>query len=346
MSAPSRGNRKLDHIDLALKTRRQGTVDPGWDGVRLSSVALPLLDPGEVDLAVDFLGHQLLAPVMIAGMTGGHAATEPVNANLAIAAQECGIAMGVGSQRAALADASVVRSFKVVRDHAPDVLVLGNIGIAQLAAGTMNQANIARLIEMVEANAVAVHINLLQELVQPEGDNAVTVALPALERFIHDCPLPVVVKETGCGLDRKTAERLGNIGAAALDVGGAGGTNFVQIEGARAEQAGDRHKARLAGTFARWGVPTVTSLKQLQGIGVPVIATGGIRNGLDVAKALALGGDLVGIGRQMLAAAMQGPQETITELKTIIEELTIAMVLSESADIQSLRNAKLTGEEK
>lgn len=322
-----------------MEGRDSVSVDPGWDSIRLQPVALPVLDAGAIDLGVEFLGHDLKAPIMIAGMTGGHADTEIINANLAIAANECGVGMGVGSQRAALQDVSLVSSYSVVRRNAPKAFICGNIGISQLVETPMEQADISRLIDMVEANALAVHINVLQELAQPEGGITLSNALSALEGFISRCPVPVIVKETGCGLDEKTARRLKEVDASALDVGGAGGTSFVKIEGVRAERLGDARKARIAKTFAGWGLPTMTSLQQVKNVGLPVIATGGIRNGLDVAKALAVGADMVGIGRQMLAAALKGPDETVEELRTIIEELIIAMVLTESSDIAALQNA-------
>lgn len=341
MTTPSNRSRKLDHIKLAMESRDTTLVNPGWEGIRLLPVALPMLDVGDVDLAVEFLGHSLKAPIMIAGMTGGHADTQSINANLAIAANECGVAMGVGSQRAALQDASQVSSYSVVRRHAPKTFICGNIGISQLTGEPISQASISNLIDMVEADAMAVHINVLQELAQPEGGITLSNALSELADFIDRCPVPVIVKETGCGLDQKTALRLEEIGAAALDIGGAGGTSFVQIEGVRAEQMGDSRKARLAKTFARWGLPAVTSLLQVKDVGVPMIATGGIRSGLDVAKALVLGADMVGVGRQMLEAALEGPDEAVEELRMIVEELTIAMVLTESANIAALNDVEV-----
>ncbi len=337
MTAPSIRSRKLDHIHLAMQDRENDLVDPGWNGVRLSPVALPTLDPGDVNTTSEFLRHRLKAPIMIAGMTGGHKDIQVVNANLAIAANECGVAMGVGSQRAALQDASLASSYSVVRRHAPKAFICGNIGISQLADHSMQAERIVQLIDMVEADAVAVHINVLQELTQPEGHIALARALPALQEFIALCPVPVIVKETGCGLDKTTAQRLKEAGAAALDIGGAGGANFVQIEGARAAQLGQSRKVRLSETFAKWGLSAVDSLFEVRDIGLPVIATGGIRNGLDVAKALVLGAQLVGIGRQMLGAALKGPDQAIEELSTIIEELTITMVLTECQNIASLR---------
>lgn len=338
MTVPPSNSRKLDHIKLAMAGREAGLLTPGWDDVQLMPVALPQIDAGDVDLTTRFLGHVLKAPIMIAGMTGGHKDTEVINTNLAIAAEECSVAIGVGSQRAALADKTLETTYATVRRHAPSAFVCGNIGISQLVEGAISADDIARLIDMVEANAMAVHINVLQELVQPEGSIKLSQTLPALADFVGRCPVPVIVKETGCGLDAKTAGRLKEVGVAALDVGGAGGTSFVQIEGVRAQQAGDKAKARLAETFRNWGLPTTTSLAQVKEIGLPVIATGGIASGLDVAKALALGAHVTGVGRQMLGAALKGPDDAVLELKSLIAELTIAMVLTESIDVMTLRN--------
>jgi len=207
MSTPTIRSRKLDHINLAMKNRDNRIVDPGWRTVRLNPVALPGLDLGDVNLASEFLGFPLAAPIIIAGMTGGHEDTETINANLAIAAAECGIAMGIGSQRAALSDASLVQSYAVVRRHAPSAFVCGNIGISQLVDSPLETSDIFRLIDMVQANAMAVHVNVLQELVQPEGKITLSQAIPAIEDFIARCPVPVIVKETGCGMDGKTARR-------------------------------------------------------------------------------------------------------------------------------------------
>ncbi|MEX0345360.1 MAG: type 2 isopentenyl-diphosphate Delta-isomerase [Rhizobiaceae bacterium] len=329
MSDRSANERKLDHIRLALLQKDDPPVAAGWDKVRLRPVALPQTDVDDIQLETEFLGFQLNAPIMIAGMTGGHPGTEKVNRNLAIAAAECGVAIGLGSQRVALADPGLCQTFAVARDHAPKAFLCGNIGISQIANRLIGAREIKSLIDMIAANAMAVHVNVLQEIIQPEGSIDLKNALPALADFVERCPVPVIVKETGCGIDQATARRLSAMGVSALDVGGAGGTSFVTIEGARAEEMGEVGKSRLADTFSQWGLSTVEAVRQLGNFDLPVVATGGIRNGLHAAKAIGLGADLAGIGSQMLKAAVAGPDETTRELRTIIEELKIAMVLTE-----------------
>ncbi len=338
MRGESANERKLDHIRLALLQKDNPPVAAGWDDIGLDPVALPQIDIADIRLETGFLGHRLAAPIMIAGMTGGHAETEQVNRNLAIAACECGVALGLGSQRAALSDAGLVSTFAVARENAPDAFICGNIGISQIANGRVGSVETSRLVDMIDADAMAVHINVLQEIIQPEGSIELGNAYPALAKFVEHCPVPVIVKETGCGIDKMTAKRLSEIGVSALDVGGAGGTSFVTIEGARAEELGEAGKSRFAGTFRQWGLSTVESVHRLRDINVPAIATGGIRNGLHAAKAIALGAELAGIGSQMLKAALDGPDEAILELSTIIEELKIAMVLTECRTAPELRD--------
>ncbi len=334
------GNRKLDHIDLALNDSGVRRPDAGWDGVRLVPAALPGIDIGDVDLSLDFLGYSLAAPFFIAGMTGGHADVEVVNARLAEAAETCGVALGVGSQRAALGDPELIQSYAVTRQKAPNAFICGNIGISQIVDPTCGADTLKRLIDMVEANALAIHINVLQELIQPEGEIELSLAWASLEETVKASAVPVIVKETGCGVDGVTAKRLAEIGVAAVDTGGAGGTSFVRIEGVRAGRAGEEKGARLADTFAEWGLSTVQSVLEVRDAGIPVIATGGITNGLHAAKALALGAAMAGVGRVMLAAAMVGTDETVAELDALIEELRITLLLSDCRDLTAFHERK------
>ncbi len=261
-------------------------------------------------------GVELSAPLVISAMTGGHGAAAVVNGRLAHAAQELGIALGVGSQRAALRDPRLRPTYAVVRKNAPDALVIGNLGICQLIAQgeepAFGAAEIDAAVEMVGAQLLAIHLNVVEELIQPEGDRVTTGLFAALEKVIEACPVPVMVKETGAGIDGDTARAVVAAGAAVLDVGGAGGTSFARVEGIRAESRGDARGARLGTTFADWGIPTAASIVECRGLGVPLVATGGIRTGLDAAKALALGADLVAIGRPALVAARQGRRRPAT----------------------------------
>jgi len=316
--------------------------DPGWSDVTLVPVTLPDTSLDGVDLATTFLGFDLRAPIVIAGMTGGHPDVEKINAALATAAQTHGVAMGVGSQRAALIDPELVPSYAIVRHNAPDAFICGNIGISQVLDGVTGAGAdaLTRMIDMIEANAMAVHINVLQELVQPEGDIRLGDAFRALENLVGRSPVPVIVKETGCGFDRGTATRLVETGIAAIDVGGMGGTSFTLIEGMRAGAAQDRRGARLAQTFSTWGISTACSVLEVRETGLPIIATGGISDGLQAAKALSLGAHLVGIGRKMLSAAVAGPEAAVEELGLIIEEIGISLGLSDCRNLDEFAARK------
>jgi isopentenyl-diphosphate Delta-isomerase len=323
--------RKRDHLDRALAPSSQSARPAGWDDVDLVPAALPGVSPHEVDLWIDLLGHRLAAPVVLAGMTGGHPDATELNAVLGAAAQRLGLAVGVGSQRAALIEPELAGTFAAVRRRAPDALVLANVGACQLIdqgpVAPLGAEGIGALVAMVGADALAVHLNVVQELVQTEGDRHFSALGPAIAAVVAACPVPVIVKETGAGLDRASAAMLVRSGVAALDVGGLGGTSFARVEAGRAAATGDGRGVRLGRTFADWGIPSAASVLEVRGAGVPVIATGGVRSGLDAARALALGASAVGLGRPALVAALAGEDALVAELEMIIEELRVALVL-------------------
>jgi isopentenyl-diphosphate delta-isomerase len=323
--------RKRHHVELALAPASQSGRDPGWDDVGLVPVALPEVSPAQVDLTTELVGRALRAPFVLAGMTGGHPDGAELNAVLGAAAERLGLAVGVGSQRAALVAPGLARTFAAVRDRAPDAVVLANVGACQLVGqgddGALSPADIDRVVAMVGADALAVHLNVVQELVQTEGDRRFDGLADAIAALVERCPVPVVVKETGAGIDRESAARLVAAGVAAIDVGGAGGTAFARIEGARSAAAGDARGERLGRTFADWGIPTAASVLEVRGAGRPVIATGGVRSGLDAARALALGATAVGLGRPAVVAAARGEAALVEELELFIEELRTALVL-------------------
>lgn len=323
--------RKREHLDLALEDAAQSGVPPGWDDVALVPAALAGVSPADIDLSAELMGHRLGAPVVVAGMTGGHPAAGPVNAALGAAAEQLGLAVGVGSQRAALVAPELAASFAAVRERAPDVLVIANVGACQLVdqgdTPALTPAEVERAVGMVGAGALAVHLNVVQELVQTEGDRRFDGLEAAIARLVEASPVPVLVKETGAGIDRDSAARLAGAGVAAIDVGGVGGTGFARVEGARAAGAGDRRGARLGRTFADWGIPTAASVLEVRGAGVAVVATGGVRTGLDAARALALGARAVGVGRPAVTAARRGEGAVVEELGLLVEELRTALVL-------------------
>lgn len=334
--------RKLQHLQIATSQQSQVAAGASWDDVHLVPLAVPELDAADVDLSTRFLGARLGAPLMIAGMTGGHEAAGQVNARLGEAAERLGLAVGVGSQRAALVDPSLAPTFAAVRERAPSVFVLANLGAAQLVAQDgrppLGPPEIRTAVEMVGAQALAVHLNVLQELVQTEGDRTTAGFLDAIRGAAEASPVPVIAKEVGAGLSREAAVALAGAGVAALDVGGAGGTSFAMVESVRAERAGDRRGARLGRTFAAWGLATPVSILESRAAGLPLVATGGVRSGLDAAKALALGADLVGIGKPAASAALRGLDALIEELELFLEELRLALVLCGARTPAALRD--------
>jgi isopentenyl-diphosphate Delta-isomerase len=333
--------RKADHLRLSAAGDVDALVGPGWDDVRLVHEALPELDQSAIDLSVRFLGAPLRAPLMIAGMTGGHETARDVNAVLARAAERHGLAMGVGSQRAALGRADLAYTYTVVREQAPSAFLIGNIGAPQLVAQgstpPLELDDVARAVRMIRANALAVHLNFLQESVQPEGDRQALGCASAIRAVVGHVEVPVIAKETGAGLSRVTALVLQGLGVAAVDVGGVGGTSFAALEGLRAEAQGARGAHKLGQVFRDWGIPTPVSVIGVQASGLPVIATGGIRTGLDAAKALALGATLVGVARPLLQAALQGDQAVDAWIAQFLSELRTTLFLTGSANLASLR---------
>jgi isopentenyl-diphosphate delta-isomerase len=334
-------SRKADHLRLSASGDVDALVGPGWDDVRLLHEALPAVDLCDVDLAAEFLGHRLRAPLLIAGMTGGHATARDVNAVLARAAERHGLAMGVGSQRAALRRPELAYTYTVVREQAPTALLIGNLGVAQLIAqdGTpplgLDEVHLA--LEMIRADALAIHLNFLQESVQPEGERRARGAAEAIRRVVEAIDAPVIAKETGAGISRSTALRLRDLGVAGLDVGGVGGTSFAAVEGLRAIAQGSTGGQRLGEVFRDWGIPTPVSVVGVQPAGLPVIATGGIRSGLDAAKALALGATLVGVARPLLQAALDGDAAVDAWVEQFLDELKTVLFLTGSSDIAALR---------
>ncbi len=333
--------RKADHLRLSAGGDVDALAGAGWDDIHLVHEALPELDHQQIDLAAEFLGAKLRVPLVIAGMTGGHRTAHEVNAALARAAERHGLAMGVGSQRAALRRADLAYTYTVVREQAPTAFVIGNIGAPQLLAQGETPAlgihEVQRAIEMVRADALAIHLNFLQESVQPEGERFANGATGAIREVVQNVPVPVIAKETGAGIARSTALRLRQLGAQALDVGGVGGTSFAAVEGLRAEAAGASGAQRLGEVLRDWGIPTPVSVVGARAAGLPLIATGGIRTGLDAAKALALGATLVGVARPLLQAALEGDAAVDAWISQFLDELRTVMFLTGSPNLDAMR---------
>ena len=330
-------SRKLDHLRICLE-RNIERGDPGFGDVRLVHNALPECDLEFIDTETEFLGHTFAAPLFIAAMTGGHPETKEVNRRLARAAEFAGIGIGVGSQRAALEKPDLADTFSVVREEAPRAFIAANIGAVQIRDYGLDWAD--RAVEMIDADAIAVHLNFLQEALQPEGDYDARGCLPAIEELCRESRVPVIVKETGSGISAATARVCWAAGASAIDIGGWGGTNWAAVEGLRRAKTNSLQgegRTPLSLLFEDWGIPTVVSLCEVAGTGGPVIATGGIRSGLDMARAICLGADLCGVALPLLAPAMQGEDDVSAIIAAYVEELRIAMFLSGARNLKALK---------
>ena len=326
-------DRKLEHIQLALEARNQH-ASRFYDRYDFVHEALPDVDLAAVDVSVEFLGKPLAAPLLVSCMTGGTDSASTINRNLAVAAERAGIALGVGSQRKALEDSATAATFEV-RDLAPTIPLLGNLGAVQLNYG-FGLEECRRAVEMISADALALHLNPLQEAIQPEGQCDFTGLLPKIGRLVAELGVPVVVKEIGCGISGATGRRLFDVGVRIVDSAGLGGTSWARIEAARASDL------ELGELFADWGVPSPDSIRQLAAIeGFTVIGSGGVRSGLDVAKALCFGADLVGLAQPFLAAAMESADKVYERIQRVVQELRIAMFCTGCRNLAELRQAQL-----
>jgi isopentenyl-diphosphate delta-isomerase len=333
--------RKADHLDLcatdAVAFKQQTTL---LEGVRLVHQSLPDLHVDEIDLSVSLLGKKLRAPIVIAAMTGGHERAAEVNHTLAAIANERGYGFGLGSQRAMQKRPDTAWTFQV-REHAPDVLLLGNVGVVQ--AREMDPETIAAMIHEVGADALCVHLNPAMELVQPGGDRDFTGGTETIARLVKALPVPVVGKETGNGISIETARKLFAAGVRTCDTSGAGGTSWVGVETLRA--TGDQKT--LGELLWDWGVPTAASVHNVVTAGMAAIATGGMRDGYDAARAIALGASAAGFARHVFMAFTQGGRAGAEAFLTRVEnELRAVMLLVGAKDVAALQKAPrfVTGE--
>ncbi len=344
--------RKIEHVAVALRHDLAAPQPASWADIQLIHRALPEVDRDEVDTTVSWLGKPLGAPIFISSLTGGHADVTQINVRLARAAERFGLAMGVGSQRAALRDSTLAETYSVLRDLAPHAFRIANIGAPQLIAQphktpyTVEDARAA--IAMVGADALAVHLNYLQEAAQPEGDPRARGVLAALTRLTaalaegglsaagRQPGVPVIAKETGAGISAGQALALRAAGVSAIDVGGAGGSSMAAMEAVRAQERGDTRTQRVGELFRDWGIATPISVVEAGRAGLPLIATGGIRSGLDAARALALGATLVGVGFPLLRAASESDEAVTSFLEDFLLELRVAMHLTGAATVADL----------
>jgi isopentenyl-diphosphate delta-isomerase len=336
---PMTVGRKADHIRINLEQDVQfPNVTNGFEQYTFVHQAVPELDLAEIDTRIHFLSKELRAPVLISSMTGGTEEAYTINRNLAQAAQEAGIAMGLGSQRAAIEHPDLAGTF-YVRDVAPDILLFANIGAVQLNYG-YGVDHCRRAVEMAGADALILHLNVLQEAVQPEGDTNFGGLLAKIEQVCRALEVPVIAKEVGWGLSEHAARQLVDAGVQALDVAGSGGTSWSQVEYHRAKT---EFHANVAASFADWGIPTAFSLIYARRAAptVPVVASGGIRNGIEVAKAVALGADLVGLAGPFLKAAVDSVEAVLAFFRLLERQLRVSMLCAGAGSIPALKQTPL-----
>jgi isopentenyl-diphosphate delta-isomerase len=331
--------RKSDHIRINLQEDVDFKhVSTGFERYRFIHCALPGFNLADVDTSTTLLGKRLAAPLLISSMTGGTPEASTINQQLAEAAQAAGVGMGLGSQRAAIEDPLLADTYRV-RHVAPDILLLANLGAIQLNYG-YGPDECRRAVEIVEADGLILHLNPLQEALQPDGDTHFAGLLSKIEAVCQALEVPVVVKEVGWGLSEQVARQLADAGVAALDVAGAGGSSWSQVEMHRATT---EHERQVAAAFADWGIPTAESLLMAHrgAPGLPIIASGGIRDGIHMAKAIALGAAACGVAGPFLRAASESTVAVTELIAMLVTQLRVAMFAAGAADIPALQRAPI-----
>lgn len=338
--------RKADHIEICLEENVQARkTTTGFEDLSLVHKALPEIERKKIDLSTTVFGYKFSAPIFVGAMTGGTPKALKINAAIAEAVEELNLGIGVGSQRAAIDNPKLERSFTVVREKAPTAFIVANIGGPQLV-GKYSVKEARKAVEMIEANALAIHLNALQEAVQPEGETKFSGLLKKIGEVAQALEVPVIVKETGAGIAAEEAKMLEEAGVAGIDVAGVGGTSWAAVEYYRAKRRKDSFHQRLGETFWDWGIPTAVSLVEtVQSVSLPVIASGGIRRGIDVTKALALGASLTSVAYPILQPATKGPEEVKKILQFLIGEARNAMFLVGANSVKKLEKVSvvLTG---
>lgn len=331
-------SRKKDHIDICLNKDVQfDKFSAGFEKYHFIHQALPEINFNEINLETEILGKKVSAPIFVSSMTGGLEQGKTINTNLAKACQKLNIPMGMGSQRIIIEKPQAVFSF-MIRDVAPDILLFGNVGAVQLNYG-FDEKELNYLVESIGANALFLHLNPLQEAIQPEGDTNFTNLIEKITNISDVFKYPIFIKETGCGISEDLAEKLSKTNISGIDVSGGGGTSWALIEGFRAKNP---MQARLGEVFRNWGIPTAESLIHVKNkaSNKTIFASGGIRSGIDIAKAIVLGADAVGIAQPLLASAIESNEAVELKLMEYIEELKITMFCLGVKSINELKNSK------
>src|ERR687888_802258 len=338
--------RKKEGIDIPLKKNVQAkTTSTYLEYVRLVHNALPELDYDDIDTSTTFLRKKFSAPIIIDSMTGGTDEATVINSRLGELAEKYGLGMGVGSQRAGLKSEELAATYSIARKNAPNAFLIANIGGAQLAKGfTIDEAK--RIVKMIRANALVVHLNPLQELVQPEGEPRYKGVLAKISELVKTIDVPVIVKEVGAGISKEVAIKLEMADVSAINIAGAGGTSWAGVEKLRAETAKDVIKVHLGEMFWDWGIPTAASLIEVKkAVKLPIIASGGLRNGLEIAKCIAVGADICAMAFPFLRKASESEENLLKFADIVLAELKSTMFLIGAENISALKSSRyiLTG---
>lgn len=322
-------DRKLAHLEICKNEEVEHHKTTGFEDIELVHTTLPEVNFEEIDTSIDFLGKTLDSPLIISAITGGHPASKQINKNLAIATENTQIAMGVGSQRAGIVDEKLKDTFTVVRDYAQTATIIGNIGAPQVEYAP-------DAIEMLDCDSLAIHLNPLQEIIQPEGDVDAKGYTDSIKNICDNTNIPIIAKETGAGISGRDAQTLEKIGVDAIDVQGVGGTSWAAVETYRSQNPS------LGNLFWDWGIPTaVSTIETVESTKLPIISSGGIRNGLEAAKAISLGASCVAMALPFLKYAYESPEKVEEKINQFTRELKTAMFLVGASDIEELKQKRV-----
>lgn len=334
--------RKEDHILINLEAQVNSHRSTGFEQIYLKHTAIPEIDITQISTKIRFLNKQLDLPLIISAMTGGTPIAEKINKTLAQLAEECNVALALGSQRAAIENPRLTYTYSIARKEAPNAIIIGNIGAPQIAVN-YGYSEIKKAVDMIDADAIAIHFNALQEAVQPEGDVKFSNVLKKLEKIVNKLEIPVIAKETGAGMSREDAILLRDYGISYIDVGGLGGTSFAAVEVYRADKNKNPLKKHIGNLFWDWGIPTAISIIEVSSVDkIHVIASGGIRNGIEICKSLALGAEIVGIARPFLKPAYDGNIKVAKGIvKRIEAEMKTCMFLVGAKSLDELKKCDI-----
>ncbi|MBY9011739.1 MAG: type 2 isopentenyl-diphosphate Delta-isomerase [Candidatus Lokiarchaeota archaeon] len=338
-------NRKEEHLKIPIEYDVQHSINY-FDDIKLNHHAIPEVDLEEIDLTFNFFNKQISAPICISAITGGHPVSKEINKILAKAAEEENIIMSVGSQRIGLEEPSTIDSFNIVREVAPTIPVIGNLGLGQVSSPYFKQEDLNACIDMINADAMAIHLNALHELVQYKGNISYGNFRRNFKKIRGNTKIPLIAKEVGSGINQDVASIIDELGFDGFDVGGAGGTSFAAIESKRNNFDNDKYSRNPADVFREWGIPTPVSIVNVRKASQKLtIATGGLKTGIDIAKSIVLGADIGGFAYKFLKSSWQDRKEntianTIREIRTLKNELRSSLWLMNLNNLSELKNRR------